>query len=140
MLKKQLCMIIICCCLAQPLLTCTTEKDTYNSAEKDIVTLSGELQDAPAKPIVYKKIDALEEIDPIDSLEDDESDFVDSCPPPAPSKTERLVVILAPYIIPLLPYYVSMAARVQSMKLRAVRYYRAIAKNQAAEHAENKKS
>ena len=136
-------MIIICCCLVQPSCTLTTEQDTYNTTTKDTVTLSDELAEVSLKTIENNNIDAIKKIDDIDSLDDDERDFVDSCPHLEPSKTEKFVSLVAPYIIPalpyVLPYYLYMAASVESMKLRAVRCYRAIATSKAAQPETNKK-
>ena len=142
MLKKQLCMIIICCCLVQPSHTIAAEKNTYNPATKDSVTLSNELPEMSLKSIENNNLDAIKKIDDIDS-DDDERDFVDSCPHLEPSKTEKFAALVAPYIIPtlpyVLPYYFYMAACVESMKLRAVRCYRAIAKRKAAQPDAHKK-
>lgn len=143
MLKKQLCMIIICCCLVQPLRTITAAKDTYKTDTKDTVPLSDTFEARSLKNIENNNIDTIKKIDDIDSLDDDENKFIESCPHLEPSKTEKFASLVAPYIIPalpyVLPYYLYMAASVESMKLRAVRCYRAIAKRKAAQPELHKK-
>lgn len=145
MLKKQLCMIIICCCLVQPSHTSAAEKNTYNPDIKDSVTLADELPEMSLKSIENSNVDAIKTIDDIDSDDDAarERDFIESCPHLEPSKTEKFAALVAPYIIPAIPYvlppYLYMAACVESMKLRAVRCYRAIAKRNTPQPDSHKK-
>lgn len=108
MLKKQLCMLILCTCLLQPFKTLATEKNISQIHSQGQVT----------RDVASTNNSSTLELD------DDEDMFIESYCPPSPSKTEKLLSVLAPYIITLLPYYLYLSASVESMKSRAARCYK----------------
>ncbi|MBS1986726.1 hypothetical protein JST99_02235 [Candidatus Dependentiae bacterium] len=119
MLKKRLCMLIILSCLAQPLIY-TTEQPTTSTYTKDI--------------------DEQNNSAPTESIDDFELeyDFLDSYIQPEPSKSQKLLAkllaLLAPALIALLPYYLYVSGNVHAMKIRAVACCQALMR-QKATHA-----
>lgn len=127
MLKKQLCMLIICSCLAQPLIH-TTEQPTASSYTKDI---DEQKNSAPT-----------ESIDDLDEPKDDfelEDDFLDSYVQPEPSKSQKLLALVAPVLVALLPYYLYVSGSVHAMKLRAAACYQALMRQKATNAGTTKK-
>lgn len=123
MLKKQLCMLIICSCLAKPLIH-TTEQPTASSYTKD--------RDEQKNSTPTESIDDLDEFE----LEDD---FLDSYVQPEPSKSQKLLALVAPVLVALLPYYLYVSGSVHAMKIRAAACYQALMRQKATNAGTTKK-